>query len=63
MMLNGFSVGAETGNVGIHVAVEASGIKCRTVCLGKTTYEVKIMLFSAIVSREVSGCKERENIR
>lgn len=54
-MLNGFSVEAETGSVGIHVAAEASGIKCRTVCLGKTIYKVKIMLFSAVVSREASG--------
>ena len=58
----------ETGSFGIQVAVEASGVKLackdsRTECLGKTSYRVKIMLFSAVVSRERSGCNECENVR
>lgn len=57
MMLGGFSVGTETRSFGIQVAVEASDIKsaCKdggTECLGKMSYRVKIMLFSAVVSRE-----------
>lgn len=61
MMLSGFSLRTETGIFEIQIAVEASGIKSackdsRTECLGKVSYRVKIMLFSAMVSRERSGC-------
>lgn len=58
----------EAGSFEIQVAVEASGIKSackdsRAEYLGKMSYRVKIMLFSAIVSRETSGCNKRENVR
>jgi len=58
----------DTGSFEIQIAAEASGIQSackdsRTAYLGKTSYRVKIMLFSAIVSRESSGCNECENGR